>query len=205
ENIDYGGTNALATHGMTWQIGTTLTPNPRSTLTMSYGHQQGVDSLNVNGLYVLTARTSVNVSYGETLGTQLQALQNQLSLADINNSGTLVNSRTGAPLFTSNNLLGTQSQLYRSKTMTAGTTTQLDRDTLTLNVQYADYTAAGAGATGSTNGFTGTANWTHSLRDDLTLSVSGSYGVRWFVDPGGHNAFAALTASLRYAISQTLS
>jgi uncharacterized protein (PEP-CTERM system associated) len=205
EDIDYSGLNALAIHDITWQIGTTLTPNPRSTLTMSYGHQQGADSASVNGLYTLTARTSVNVSYGQTLGTQLQSLQNQLSQADINNSGSLVNSRTGAPLNTSSNLLGSPTQLYRSTTATVGTSTQLDRDTITFTVQYADDTAAGAGASGSTNGFTGTANWMHSIRDDLTLNVSGSYGVRWFTDPGGQNNFSAVTASLNYAISATLS
>src|SRR6202041_1400261 len=78
EDIDYSGENSLAIHDITWQIGTTLTPNPRSTLTMSYGHQQGVNSANVSGLYELTARTSISVSYGQTLGTQLQSLQSEL-------------------------------------------------------------------------------------------------------------------------------
>jgi uncharacterized protein (PEP-CTERM system associated) len=205
ENIEYGGTNSLAIHDITWQAGTTLTPNPRSTLTLSYGHQQGTDSLNVSGLYQLTARTNVNVSYSQQLTTELQSVENQLAAADVNNSGSLVNSRTGAPLYSSNSLLGTQTGVYRSSVMTAGTTTQFDRDTVTLNIQYASYTAAGAGAAGSTNGFTGTANWIHSLRDDLTLNVSGSYGLRWFTDPGGHNAFFAATASLQYALSATVS
>ncbi len=204
ESIDYGGTNSLAVNDMTWQIGTTLTPSPRSTLSMSYGHQQGANSMSVSGVYTATARTTLNVSYGSTLGTQLQSLQNQLALADINNSGTLVNSRTGAPLYNNSNLLGTQNELYRSTTATVGATTSLDRDTISLNLQYAVYTAAGAGATGSTSGVTGTATWTHSLREDLTLNVSGSYGLRWFIDPGGHNTFTAFNTSLNYAISATL-
>ena len=204
ESIDYGGTDSLAINDVTWQVGTTLTPDPRSTLTMSYGRQQGADSVTVNGVYAATARTTLNVSYDETLGTQLQSLQNQLALADINNSGTLVNSRTGAPLYTSSNLLGTQNELYRSTTATVGATTSLDRDTISLNVQYAVYTAAGTGATGSTSGVTGTASWTHSLREDLTLNVSGSYGLRWFIDPGGHNTFGAFSTALNYAISATL-
>ena len=205
EDINYGGINALAIHDLTWQVGTTLTPNARSTLTMSYGHQQGADSLSVSGLYAATPRTSVNVSFSQQLGTELQSLETQLAAADINNTGTLVNSRTGAPLVTNNNVLGTATQLYRSETANFGTTTQLDRDTISINLQYAAYTAAGAGASGSTNGVTGTANWTHSLRDDLTLNGSVSYGLRWFTDPGGRNNFAATAASLRYAISATLS
>ena len=102
-------------------------------------------------------------------------------------------------------MLGTATQVYRSTTATVGTTTQLDRDTIGLNLQYAEYTAAGNGATGSTDGATGTANWTHSLRDDLTLSTSASYGIRWFVDPGGTNRYIALTASLTYALTPTVS
>ncbi len=209
EDINYGGTNSggtnsLAIHDITWQLGTTLTPSPHSTLTLSYGHQQGVDSFSANGLYQLTGRTSVYVNYGQTLGTNLQQLQSQLAQTDINSSGVQVNSRTGAPIFNANSLLGTQNQLYRSTTGTVGTTTQLDRDTITFNLQYADYTAAGAGATGATTGFTGTANWLHSLRDDLTLSSSGSYGIRWFLDPGGTNKFFALTTSLNYVLSETV-
>jgi uncharacterized protein (PEP-CTERM system associated) len=205
EDIDYGGLNSLAIHDLTWQVGTTLTPNPRSTLTMSYGHVQGANSLSVNGLYAATARTSINVNYAQQLGTELQQLESQLSATTINDAGIPVNSRTGAPLTNGNNLLGTPSQLYRSETATVGTTTQLDRDIITLNLQYAAYTSAGAGASGSTNGLTGTANWTHSLSDDLTLNVSGSYGLRWLNDPGARNAFIAATGSLRYALSATVS
>jgi uncharacterized protein (PEP-CTERM system associated) len=205
EDIDYGGANSLAIHDITWQLGTTLTPDPRSTLTLSYGHSLGVDTLSANGTYSVTARTSLNVSYGETLGTQLQSVQQQLSQTAINNSGVAVNSQTGVPLYNSNNLLGTQNQLYRATTATVGTNTRLDRDTITFNLQYAVYNAAGTGATGSTSGVTGTANWNHALRDDLTLNAAGSYGIRWGAGPGGRSAFTAVTTSLQYAVSATVS
>ena len=202
ENINYGGTNAYLTSGPTWQIGTTLTPNPKSSLTMSYGRQQGEDSLTVNGYYQATARTTVNVSYSQQLGTELQALQSQLASGNLNNPG--INPRTGQPFTNGNNLLGIPTGLYRSETMTAGTNTVLNRDNFSFNVQYAKYTAAGAGATGSTNGYTGTANWNHAIRDYLTLNVSAAAGQRWFTDPGGANTFAAVTASLQYTVSATV-
>jgi uncharacterized protein (PEP-CTERM system associated) len=205
EDIDYGGTSPLIINDMVWLIGTTLTPNPRSTITVSYGHQNGADNLNVNGLYTLTARTSISVSYVNELGTQLQQVQNQLAAADINNAGSLINSRTGAPLSVGNNLLGTQNELYRSHTATVTTTTLLDRDTLALNAQYSDYIAAGGGATGSTSGISATASWSHELSEDLTLSASGSYGQRWFLDPGGKETYVALTTALTYSFSATLS
>jgi uncharacterized protein (PEP-CTERM system associated) len=205
ESIDYSGGDSRSVNDMTWQVGTTLTPNPRSSLTLSYGHQQGIDSLSANGVYSVTARTSVNINYGETIGTQLQQLQTQLAVEDINGVGTVVNSRTGQPITNASQLLGTQNQLYKSQTATIGVNTSLDRDTFNVNFQYAVYTAAGAGATGATSGVTGTASWTHSLSEDLSLSTSGSYGWRWFIEPGGTNKFAALTGSLNYIISATVS
>lgn len=203
EDITYGGTNAVAIHDMTWQIGTTLTPNPRSTLNLSYGHSQGVDSLSASGFYQLTPRTSVNVSYGESLATQLQTVAQQLSQTAINNSGVAVNSQTGAPLYNSTNLLGTQNELSRTTTATIGTATQLDRDTISFNAQYAVSTAAGAGASSSTSGITGTAGWTHSIRDNLTLSTSASYGIHT-LNPG-RTAYTALSSSLSYTLSRTVS
>jgi uncharacterized protein (PEP-CTERM system associated) len=205
ESIDYTGGDSRSVNDMTWQVGTTLTPDPKSTLSLSYGHQQGIDSLSANGVYQVTARTSVNLNYGETIGTQLQQLQTQLAIEDINNVGTLVNSRTGQPITNASQLLGTQNQLYKSQTATVGSSTLLDRDTITVNLQYAVYTAAGAGATGATSGVTGTATWTHTLSEDLSLSASGSYGWRWFIEPGGTNKFTALSAVLNYAISATVS
>ncbi len=202
ENISYSGTNAYATTGPTWQIGTILTPNPKSSLTLSYGHQQGQTNATVNGYYQATARTTVNVSYNQQLGTELQSLESQLASGNLNNPG--INPRTGQPFTNGNNLLGIPTGLYRSETLTAGTSTLLNRDTFSFNVQYAKYTAAGAGATGSTNGYTGTANWNHAIRDYLTLNVSASYGQRWFTDPGGTNTFAGAIASLQYTVSSTV-
>jgi uncharacterized protein (PEP-CTERM system associated) len=206
ENIIYGGPNAVSIHDLTWQLGTTLTPNPRSSLTLSYGHSQGTDSLSANGYYAMTARTSLNVSYGEILATQLQSVAQQLSQTTINNNGTPVNSQTGAPLYNSSNLLGTENQLYRTTTATVGTTTQLDRDTVTLTAQYATSSAAGAGTTASSSlsGITGTANWTHSIRDNLTLNASGSYGIHTAGGTGGRSTYAAVTTSLSYVISASL-
>lgn len=205
EDIAYSGVSGIAIHDLVWMIGTTVTPNPNSTITLSYGHQNGVSSLTFNGRYALTARTTFFASYLTTLGTQLQAVQNQLESSTVNNNGTTVNSQTGAPVFVGNNLLGTQTEVYRSRSLTMGTSTLLDRDTIAINAQFSDYTLFGSGVAGQdSSGVTGTVSWIHQLREDLTLSSSGSYGRRWS-SSGGQSQYLAATGALTYNISATLS
>lgn len=205
EDINYGSGTTIAIHDLVWSIGTTVTPNPLSSITVTYGHQNGVDSLSFNGRYALTARTTIFASYQTQLGTQLQAIQNQLESSTVNNNGTTVNSQTGAPVFVGNNLLGTQTQVYRSRSLTVGTTTLLDRDTVSLNAQFSGYTLLGSASAGQdSSGITGTASWVHQLREDLTLSSSASYGRRWS-SPGGQSLYLAATGALTYNISATLS
>jgi uncharacterized protein (PEP-CTERM system associated) len=204
ENINYGGSNPLNIDDMVWQVGTTLTPDPRTYISLSYGHQNGENNFNLNATYAITARTTLTASYVSQLGTQLQQLQSQLATTTLNNSGGVVNSQTGQPLFIGNNLLGSPTQLYRSTTATFGSTTQLNRDTISLNAQYVTYSAAGAGASGKSSGYTVTGSWTHLLRDDLILGASGSYGQRWLQDPGGQEHYVAFTTTLSYIISPTL-
>jgi uncharacterized protein (PEP-CTERM system associated) len=204
EDITYGGTNSLAIHDIVWKVGTTVTPNPNSSITVSYGHQNGSNNVSFDGHYAATARTSIFASYLTTLGTQLQSVQNQLETSTVNNSGNLVNNQTGAPVYVGNNLLGTQTRVYRTQAMTIGTTTLRDRDTLTMTAQFSDYTELGSGATGGTSGITGTVTWVHQLREDLTLNTSGSYGRRWN-NPGGQSLYVAATGALTYNISTTLS
>lgn len=204
ETIDYGGSSTQPIHGPTWQVGTTLTPNPRSSMTVSYGHQDGADSWTVNGFYALTARTSISVSYDTTLGTQLQQLQNQLAASSVSNNGTLVNSQNGSPVYPGNNLVGSQNGVYRIRTATIGSTTSFDRDTVSVTLQSSDYTSTGTGLQSNTSGVTGTANWYHQIREDLTLSASASYGLRWGGGIGGSSAYTAFTSSLAYALSATL-
>lgn len=204
EDIDYGGASELTIHDIVWKVGTTVTPNPNSSITVSYGHQNGSNSLTFDGHYAASARTTVFASYLTDLGTQLQSVQNQLETSSVNNSGNLVNNQTGAPVYVGNNLLGTQSRVYRTQEMTIGTTTLLDRDTLTMTAQFSDYTELGTGAVGGTSGITGTVTWIHQLREDLTLNTSGSYGRRWS-SPGGRSLYVAATGALTYNISATLS
>ncbi|MDR3538046.1 MAG: outer membrane beta-barrel protein [Acetobacteraceae bacterium] len=207
ENIRYSGSNGLNVNDATWSVGATLTPNPDSYLTVSYGHQQGADSLTVNAHYLATARTVISANYGSTVGTQLQNLQRQLDLATANGNGGLVNRQTGGPLFNSNNLLNVQPGVYRFNTLSLNTSTTLDRDNISLGVSYTQQSGVGSGQFSgtSTTGGTATAQWIHSLTPVMTLSGALSYSRQDYAGGGGLVQSVSASAVLQYILSETLS
>nr|WP_294502632.1 hypothetical protein [uncultured Rhodopila sp.] len=209
ENIVYNEPGGLNVNDLTWSLGTTLTPDPDTYLTVSYGHLNGYNSLTVNGRYAITGRTTLTVSYGSTTGTQLENLQSQINLATASGNGTLINGQNGGQLFTGTNALPVQNGVFRYDTLTAGLQTILDRDSIAINLMDTRQTRAGSGSS-SSNGtvISVTGNWQHQLRDGLMLSAAVSYaiqnGVAGSGGPGNSNSEAA-SAGLQYQISDTVS
>lgn len=210
ENINYGQAGGYATpnvNDLTWSVGTTLTPSPNSTLTVSYGHLNGFNSFTVNGQVAVTARTTVSVSYLASAGTQLEYLNSQLNLATYNASGTLVNGQTGGQLYGATNALPLQNGIFRTDTLTIGSTTLLDRDTLTLNLLWTKQTGLGGAASIPTSAKTVTGQWLHQLRPDLTLSAAASFSLQdGFFGYAGSGSATSVAASvgLQYQISAKL-
>jgi hypothetical protein len=199
---------ATSIHDFTWSLGATWTPNPNSSLTVSYGHQNGFDSFAANGYYQATPRTIVSVSYGSTLGTQLENVQNQLNLAAANGTGTLVNGQTGGTLFGTTNALGVQAGLFRTDTFTLGSTTSLDRDIISFNLLLTKQSTTSTVTTTATSKGFG-ASWLHQMRPDMLLSAAiyvSTQGQTTFngINPGDSTSLAA-TIGWQYQISDTLS
>jgi len=183
EDIHYQGFPPTNINDATWQVGTTLTPNADSTITLGYGHQYGIDALLVNAAYQVTPRVRVNISYNTGIGNGLTQLQNNVSSSDVNQYGYQVNALTGAPLFNAAGLAGSNTNLYRTKTLTGTATLNLDRDIVTASVYLSDQqllASSQAATTAATNttSTTGTATWTHELWPSLTSILSGSYSTQ---------------------------
>ena len=177
ESIHYTGLGGQSIDGLTWSFGSTWTPNPDSQLTLSYGHHDGANSLSANGHYALTPRTLLSVSYGSTLGTQLEQVQNQLNLATRGNGG-LVNGQTGGQLFGSSNALALQDGVFRTTTLTVGTQTALDRDTFAVNLLLTKQVSTSATNARTSSSKSVSANWTHLMRPDMTVGGSVSYAIQ---------------------------
>ena len=202
--------NALPSiHDLTWSVGATWTPNPDSQLTVSYGHQNGFNSFAANGYYTLTARTLISLSYGSTLGTQLEYLQNELNLATPSTGGTLVNGQTGGQLFGGTNALAVQDGVFRTDTLTIGSQTTLDRDIISFNLLMAKQTSSGGVTSTSGTSKTFTAAWIHQMRPDMTINGVFSYAIQdqasnFGLNPGNSTSLAA-TAGWRWQLSDSLS
>ena len=213
ENISYSNGAAQPINDMTWSIGTTLSPTQESRLTVSYGHQNGYDSLSADGSLPLSARTLLNLSYGHTLGTHLENLRNQLNLATISSSGT--SGANGSNLFGTTNAQPLQNGVFRTDTLTIGTQTVLDRDVFSINLLLSKQTTQSA-ASSSADSKTFNITWMRQMRPDMTVNAAFSYAVQsqavsTGLNPGNNVSLAAslggqwqisdsVGASLRYSL-----
>ena len=211
EDIHYGGANRFDTRGVTWAIGTTLTPNEDSQISLGYGHQAGIGSVQIDARYALSARTVLTASYSTGVGTQLDQLGNQLDLATVGNNGDLLNGQTGGPLFVGNNALGITPGVYRTTRALLSAHTVLARDAFTLTLSSTQSEQVGA-TNAATNTVRGAKNavqavqvvWDHTLNEDLSATASASYSIG-SPQAGFYARSLALGLSLQYRVSETVS
>ena len=206
EKIVYSGSNIKPIDDITWSFGTTYTPNSRSEITISYGRQLGTQSLSFNGHVQVTPRTTISASYSDTLGTQLENLQNQLNQGVVSANGSFVNGQTGGQLFGSTNAAPLQSGVFHFKTLTATATTQLNRDTISLTLNASTQSAAGGTTASQTSGqSTGLVlQWIHDLRPDMRLTTSASFNTNSGGIVGSSRS-VAFNTSLTYNLTESVS
>lgn len=206
EDIRYSGNDALRVNDMTWGFGGTYNPNPDTSVTLGYGHQNGVNTANASARYALTARTILTGSYTNGIGTQLEQVADQLNQAAVGNNGNLVNAQTGGALFTANNALGVQAGIYRYNTLTLGGTSVLNRDTLTLTASHSQETRVGTGTGGTSSTVTtGSFSWMHVLNTDTTASLTTSYSIGTPTGGGASTNSTVAALSLQHILSDTVS
>jgi hypothetical protein len=219
ENIDYSTVGFSRIDDFTWSGGTTLTPNTDSSITLSYGHQNGFDSLRANVRYALTARTIITGGYTETLGTQLEQLGQQFQSAIIGPNGQLIDGSNGAPLIIPVYETQAVPQVFVDRTFNLNLATVLDRDTFNITAVLSQQDTARTGE--QTNARVESANvqWTHALSPDILLSSYASYTLQSqgageicsvFVatsctfQPGGSEQSLVFGVSLNYTLTDTV-
>ena len=210
ENITYGAyAGGAGTHinDAIWGFGGTYEPNPDSSITLSYTHQQGTTGIEAQAHYAVTARTVLTASYSHSLQTNLQYVATQLGQAAVGPNGQPILGPNGAPLILVYSALGVQNTLYRTDTLQVGVTTLLDRDTISLNVDQVTETAVSSTAAAgglSQDVTTGTATWTRALSERATLSASFTYGTGTVGTAGGAQDLLSASGTFNYVISRTL-
>jgi hypothetical protein len=229
QTISYSNGVANNVNGITWNLGFNYNPSPDSGLSVSYGHINGTNSWTANGHVAIGGRSQATLSYSNTLGTQLENLQNQLNNSAINVNGQLVNAITGGPNFVATNALGVQTGVFRYSTLTAGFSTGWDRDQVNLTAAWSIQTSVqpgstfttefidpatgslvifnqpSGGGTSATDLKTATAQWTHLINPDTTLSASASYSLLRRSGGAGNDGSLSTAVGLQYMLSASTS
>ncbi len=214
ETIVYGPGGPRTIDDITWSGGLRLTPNADSTISLSYGHQQGGTSFAFDGSYAPLSRLRLLARYSQGIGTGLQNLQGALSGAGVGPAGIAVDRTTNAPL-NLNSLLGQQPGVYRTTSGSITAALEFDRDTYTLGFESTDRQlisspSTTSGGIGSNAGITNSLAWQHAWSEALSSTTSVQYGTRSVPggttgSNGGSSETEAANAAVTYALSPTLS
>ena len=226
QRISYSASNFPNTSGLIWSVGFMYNPGPETGITVTYGHQNGTTGFTANGYFPVGGRSLVTFSYSNTIGTQLENLQNQLNNSTISQTGALVSALTGGPTLVATNALGVQAGVFRFKTATASWITQWPRDTVQATLNWSQQTSltpslalssitfdpatgvailnttsttvAGPETTVATAGI----SWLHQLSPDITMSTGASYSL---IHRSGNINDSSLSAAvgLQYVVSQS--
>lgn len=218
EDISYSNTSFNRIDDITWGAGVTVEPNPDSDITVSYGHQNGANSIQAAGHYALTARTTIAASYGETLGTQLEQVGQQLQVGIIGPNGQFIDGANGLPLLFNVYALQVVPEVFRYRTFSFNAQTVLDRDSFNLTAVVSQQTSAGGGQQLSALIKSASIQWNHAVSADLSLSAYAAYttqatsngescfGASNAVCTGGGSSLETLVfgASVNYILTETL-
>ena len=211
EKIDYTGLNPIHIDGPTWSGGVTVTPDPNTSVAISYGQKSGRPSLTVDANTVLSPRIVMSANYSELLSTSAEDLQNSLASSSVGAGGVAINSTTGAPIISSSNFNGTQGGLTYSKNTNSTLTWLRNRDTVSFTVsrvQSSVISAATIGGPTASTSLNGTLSWQHEFSENLRGNIFTMYGQRSALSAlrtNVHQTTMTIFTGLTYAISQTLS
>ncbi len=190
-------------HGLTWSVGGRLNPGPRTSFTLNFNDRDNSQFFSFNGSYLLSTRTAITVSYGETLTFSQQQVSNSLAFLGVAPDGSFVDIRTGLPFNPGNQDFALQSQTSRTKTFAATLSGTRGRNTFTGVFSHADQTTDATGAETITYNFSGT--WSRPINRRLSGSVGITYQrTEQMVTTQTDNRFVG-TLSLNYALTPTAS
>jgi uncharacterized protein (PEP-CTERM system associated) len=193
EDIRYTGIGAPRYDDATWSVGAQLTPNPDSSIVVSYGHQQGATAASVNASYAPTARIRLFAQYSDGVTTAAQSVSNALSGATFDAQGHPINPITDQPLSPYSNFFGFNGGVYEAKNLLLSASLLWPRDGFQVSLQKQTQTPVGtAGATtllaidgnlafnaglGPTSGTYGSFSWEHDISPVLNSNLFAQYGV----------------------------
>ncbi len=200
-----GTTPGYNTEGLTWNAGARAAPNERSSLTATYGRQNGGYAPTVSMSYEIGPRTTVLASYVVSVQNQLQSSLQNLQYLTHDPFGNPIDSRTGLPFVDVNQTFASQEALFRDKVGTLSIGRQFVRSN--ISVTLTDESRGSVSGPASTDdALGGVATYSRELTPLLHGSLSLGYtdhrssGV--IVTGGEHSQVINTSLSFIYTISE---
>jgi uncharacterized protein (PEP-CTERM system associated) len=211
DDIHYAGTPPYNYTGPQWSVGAHWIPNPDSSITVSYGRQQGVQSAQLDANYAVTARTRVFARYSEGITSGLEQLLNGMNGSSLDTAGNPT--AHGVPVQLNNSFYGVQNNLAQVTDASVTVTTLLERDAISVTFsrqqshQIAAATAAASAGNPNSTGWYGMLTWQRSLWPDLNASAFVQWGTNQGLQTGTSQNSDTLVFSLNlsYVVSRTVS
>ncbi|MDE2335249.1 MAG: TIGR03016 family PEP-CTERM system-associated outer membrane protein [Rhodospirillales bacterium] len=183
EDLHYGGTAPINIRGMTWSAGTRLLPNPKSSITVTYGRYDGANSVSFDGSYQLGTRLLLSGRYSKGISSAAEDLQSALASSRLDPYGNPIDAVTGVPLMLQDNFFGISGTVDRIERYSASIAYLLPRDVVTLGARtdhnrVLSSSAQTASGPTSTSGTYFSLAWQHDLSPTISANTSYQYGIR---------------------------
>jgi len=184
-------------------VGLKLTPNPDSSIAISYGYLDGGPSIELDATYKPTARTSLFATSSSGVTTNSQLISGFVNDSDISDSGIAIDPNTGAPLQFGNTLFGGLTQPYRLTRTSVTGSLEWDRDIFTANIIAQQRQNPGGMVINNVAGSSvfGSISWQHQTSDTLSGNLSVHYGVQ--TNSGNSTTVSSSSNTLSFNASAT--
>jgi uncharacterized protein (PEP-CTERM system associated) len=159
--------------GVTWNVGTALTPDAQTSVRITGGERFGAQNIDVDASHQISSRTTLTARYVQTLQTVQQAIAGDLALIEVDEQGNLIDKNTGLPFRPGNENFSLQSTTVRSDRFTAGFNATRGRDSYNLQAHWEKRTTEATDTEQIVTG--GTFTYGHRLTPRTRASLTVNY------------------------------
>ncbi len=185
--------------GVTWKAGFEYGGDRRTTLSATFGRRYGEDALDANLSYKLGGRSKLTLSYEQQATNGHRLISDNLGFLSVDESGVLVDERSGLPFVVNNDAFSFESRTFRRDTLNLAFKAERRRNDFTLSglVEARDNQAV----EGREKVWSLAGEWERRLSRRLTSNLSATYRNTDFgTSDGRRDVLYVCQAGLRYDV-----
>ena len=173
EDYRYSTASFANINDPTWYGGAKWAISDDTSVQLTYGQRQGIDSFAGNAHYAVTPLTTLTADYQETITTPQQQIISNLNQLQLNQAQVIINPQTGVPESIVANELALQNSIYRDKLFRAGLVTRNEPNVYTVSLRYEAFEPIQGTNPDSFIGADGT--WQHAINLTDSFSLLAGY------------------------------